>query len=168
MTQTFHCSSHSPSTALHARVCACMQVRVCAECLPLFMYCNHCACSRASPGSQQALSFFLPVYLTCCRALYLRSLLLRGCSRQPRVQGRIKHHRADGDTRHTTRGCVFFVVFFKNFILSLVELQLSCLDSSCDPLSGHEMNSQVWLNNRELQSAAALHPSVLGRRHQRL
>lgn len=30
------------------------------------------------------------------------------------------------------------------------------------------MNSQVWLNNKELQSAAALHPSVLGCRHQTL
>lgn len=53
--------------------------------------------------------------------------------------------------------------FFKKiYISSRTELRLSCLDSSCDALSGHEMNSQVWLNNKELQSVAVLHLSVLG------
>lgn len=48
------------------------------------------------------------------------------------------------------------------FFPSLTELRLSCLDPSCDALSGHKMNSQVWLNKKELQSVAVLHPSVLG------
>lgn len=123
---------------------------------------NHCACSQASPGSRHALSFFLCVYIACCCTLYVCSLLQRGCSRQLRVRGRMKHHVAYGDRRHTTRGAKmtpFFSFFFFWFPASL---RLSCLDSSCDALSGHEMNSQVWLNNKELQSAAALHPRVLG------
>lgn len=83
MTQTFHCSSHSPSAALHTHthVCACVlvcvQVCVCLTCLP-FLYCNHRACSQASPGSQD--SFFL--------SSRLPNVLMVICGTQPGVQYR--------------------------------------------------------------------------------
>lgn len=145
MTQTFHCSSHSPSAALHTRVCVC-NMPAALVLLP--------SCWLTGLTGIQKGSFFLLIYPTFLRVFFAaqRSLSAAKSTRQGWI---IAEHMA---THGTQPGVQINFIFFP----SLTELWLSCLDPSRDALSGHKMNSQVWLNNKELQSAAVLHPSVLG------
>lgn len=69
---------------------------------------NHCACSRASPGSRHALSFFLPSRLPSVLLRTLFTLLVT----ERLLSGRMKHHVAYGDRGHTTRGAKMTPFFF--------------------------------------------------------